>query len=192
MSNLVNRSYALDMLQQSDERPKLFVSPLGQVRELIASTNTRYIISLMDPHWDIATPENIKPENHLKLFFNDIAGKKSGMTPPDKKHIIKLIDFVMAWDMRDPMIMHCLAGVSRSTAAAFIAQCALNTNYDEKLIAKRMRELSDIAAPNTLMVSHADKILRRRGRMVRALKRMGRAEKTVVGDIISLPAVITS
>ncbi len=38
------------------------------------------------------------------------------------------------------MVIHCYAGISRSTAAAFIATCALRPDRDEAEIARELRE----------------------------------------------------
>ena len=72
------------------------------------------------------------------------------------------------------MVVHCWAGISRSTAAAFAALCAINPGVDEELIARRLREASPTAYPNRLMIRLADAALGRRGRMVEAIEGIGR------------------
>ena len=57
------------------------------------------------------------------------------------------------------MVVHCWAGISRSTAAAFISLCAINPDAPEELIAARLREASPTAYPNRLMVRLADAAL---------------------------------
>ena len=71
------------------------------------------------------------------------------------------------------MLIHCFAGLSRSTAAAFISLCALNPRTPEEIIARALRRSSDTAVPNRLFVALADNALRREGRMVAALNSMG-------------------
>jgi predicted protein tyrosine phosphatase len=77
--------------------------------------------------------------------------------------------------------VHCYAGISRSTASAFAAVCALNPHRDEIAIARQIRAASPIAAPNRLIVSLADKALGREGRMLRALDEMGPGSLTTEG-----------
>jgi predicted protein tyrosine phosphatase len=79
------------------------------------------------------------------------------------------------------MVIHCWAGVSRSTASAFAAACALNPHRPEAEIAKKLRLASPIASPNRLIVALADKALGRGGRMVRALEEIGPASMMVEG-----------
>ena len=62
-----------------------------------------------------------------------------------------------------------MAGISRSTAGAFIAACALNPQRSETAIAQAMREASPSAMPNILLITHADRMFGRRGRMIAAI-----------------------
>ena len=77
------------------------------------------------------------------------------------------------WDRREPMLIHCFAGLSRSTAAAFITLCAINPDTPEEIIAGALRRSSDTAVPNKLFVALADEELGREGRMSAALAGMG-------------------
>jgi predicted protein tyrosine phosphatase len=79
------------------------------------------------------------------------------------------------------LVVHCYAGISRSTASAFAAVCALNPHREEMAIARQIRAASPIAQPNRLIVSLADKALGREGRMLRALDEMGPGSMTVEG-----------
>jgi predicted protein tyrosine phosphatase len=78
-------------------------------------------------------------------------------------------------------VVHCYAGISRSTASAFAAVCMLNPHRDEISIARLIRAASPIASPNRLIVSLADKALGREGRMLRALDEMGPGSMLVEG-----------
>ncbi len=72
----------------------------------------------------------------------------AGCHPPSAEHVGELIDFVQSWDRQAPLLIHCFAGLSRSTAAAFIAMCALNPRTPEEAIARALRRSSDTAVPN--------------------------------------------
>ena len=71
------------------------------------------------------------------------------------------------------MVVHCFAGISRSTGAAFTAACALNPKRDEAEIARAIRSASPTAQPNARIVGIADRLLNRNGRMVRAVEALG-------------------
>ena len=68
------------------------------------------------------------------------------------------------------MVIHCWAGISRSTAAAFTTVCALNPKRDEHDIAQAIRVASPTAQPNARIVRFADELLGRNGRMVEAVR----------------------
>ena len=73
--------------------------------------------------------------------MDDISNPMDGYTHPAEEHVHDLIDFVQRWDRRAPIVMHCYAGISRSTAGAFISACALNPDRDEATIAQAIRAI---------------------------------------------------
>ena len=85
------------------------------------------------------------------------------------------------WDRKAPLVVHCYAGISRSTASAFTAACALNPHRDEIAIARQIRAASPIAQPNRRIVMLADKALGREGRMLRAIDAMGPGNMMIEG-----------
>src|SRR5262249_38174958 len=72
-----------------------------------------------------------------------------------------------------PLVVHCYAGISRSTAGAYVAACALNPRRDELAIARQLRRASATATPNSRFVALADRMLCREGRMVAAIDAIG-------------------
>jgi predicted protein tyrosine phosphatase len=85
----------------------------------------------------------------------------------------QIFEFARGWDAGTPMVVHCWAGISRSTATAFAIACERNPRADEMEIALAMRRASSAALPNRRIVALADEILGRRGRMVHAVEAMG-------------------
>ena len=65
-------------------------------------------------------------------------------------------------------------GISRSTASAYASVCALNPRRNEAAIAQALRRASPTATPNIRIVTLADKLLGRDGRMVAAVETIGR------------------
>jgi len=104
-----------------------------------------------------------------------------GMILPGRRHVEELLAFALRWERAAPMVIHCFAGISRSTAAAFIAACALAPERDEGDIASRLRAASPSATPNSRLVAVADRLLGRNGRMVRAVAAIGRGEFAAEG-----------
>ena len=93
-----------------------------------------------------------------------------------------MFEFVREWDHKAPMIVHCYAGISRSTAAAYSAVLALEPHRDEFELAWELRALSPSATPNPRIVAFADDILGRGGRMIDAIAEIGRGADAFQGD----------
>jgi predicted protein tyrosine phosphatase len=129
----------------------------------------------------VQRPNNVTPENHLVIAVDDITMPMDGYTAPAHEHVKQLIDFVTAWDRKAPMVMHCFAGISRSTAGAYVAACALNPQRDEMQIAWDIRRSSRTAQPNSRIVSIADRLLKRDGRMIRAIDAIGLGDAAAEG-----------
>ena len=149
---------------------RIHVGPLSALEDLCDRTRARYIISVINERMLPPTPPGIKPENHLRLGLNDIVVPTAGLVPPRLRHARAIAEFARLWSHDGPMIIHCLAGISRSTASAFIALCALNPSIPESLIARKLREAAPAACPNTRLVTLGDQVLKRQGRMVEAIQ----------------------
>lgn len=152
----------------------IHVCPLSKVDATVATTGAERLISLLAAGTDMTRPAAIAEPNHLWLTMHDIAEAQDGMTPPGLDHVQALLDFGRAWDRARPLVINCYAGISRSTASAYIIAAALAPSRDEFELAADLRRLSPSATPNIRLVSLADDILGRSGRMVEAIKRIGR------------------
>ena len=84
-------------------------------------------------------------------------------------------------------MINCYAGISRSTASAYIIAAALAPKRDEAELAKTLRWLSPSATPNIRLVTLADAMLGRQGRMVEAIKAIGRGADAFEGVPFALP-----
>jgi predicted protein tyrosine phosphatase len=151
----------------------IHVCSLARLYETVEDTGARHVVSLIGDDTRIDRPATIAPENHLWLRLHDISAPLDGYIVPGEQHIADLLDFVRRWDRRAPLVVHCYAGISRSTASAFASVCALNPHRDEESIAQALREASPTATPNIRIVSLADSLLGRDGRMVAAIETIG-------------------
>ena len=164
----------------------LLVCPLSQVEAARALHRPSHLVSLLSPAsaaevWPVA--EGL----HLRLAFHDIAEPREGFTPPDAAVVARLPDFAAGWDAARPMLVHCWAGVSRSTAAAFVVACQRAPQRSEREIAQALRAAAPYATPNPLLVSLADAALGRGGRMSAAIAEIGRGADAFEGALFELP-----
>ncbi|HMF22680.1 MAG TPA: protein tyrosine phosphatase [Pseudolabrys sp.] len=160
----------------------IHVCSLARLHATIDETGARHVVTLLRIADRVERPTHIAPENHLVLAMDDITTPIDGYTAPAHEHVQQLIDFVSAWDRAAPMVMHCFAGISRSTAGAYVAVCALNPRRDEMQIAWDIRRASPTAQPNSRIVSIADRLLKRDGRMIHAIEAIGPGQLATEGD----------
>jgi predicted protein tyrosine phosphatase len=159
----------------------IHVCSLAALPSTVKSTGASHVLTVMAKVDQVQRPVSVLPANHLKVQVDDITEAMDGFVAPSETHIEQVLNFVRGWDRGAPLVVHCYAGISRSTASAFAAVCALNPHRDEMAIARLIRAASPIAAPNRLIVSLADKALGREGRMLRALDEMGPGALTTEG-----------
>lgn len=151
----------------------IIVCGLADVPALIAQRRPSHVVTLLDPASMIETPTGVAPERHLKLAVNDIANPMEGLILPDESVVARLLAFGRDWDETRPMLVHCWAGISRSTASAFALACERSPEASEAQIALAMRRAAAHAAPNRRIVALADDMMGRQGRMVDAVAAMG-------------------
>jgi predicted protein tyrosine phosphatase len=152
----------------------IWISSLALAPRLAEKHKPARIVSLLSPYDSFPVFAGFGPDRHLQVPIHDISQDIGEWRAPDVSDAESLIRFVEAWDRSAPMLIHCWAGISRSTASAFITACVHNPRTDEDEIAQALREASATAFPNPRLVAHADALLGRSGRMSRAVAGIGR------------------
>ncbi len=166
--------------------PRLHVCSLTRIDAEVARTGARSLVTLLSPGTAVTRPADILHDRHLNIAMSDILDHMPGQVRPEAHHLDSLVDFVGRWDRREPMLIHCFAGVSRSTASAYIAVCQLSPHRDEHEVAQALRAASPTATPNLRFVALADERLCRGGRMVAAIESIGRGRECLEGDPFAL------
>ena len=162
------------------------VCPLSRLHETVEEARASHLVTLINEGTPVTRPPRIEPDKHLFLGFNDITGPMDGFVPPDHHVVSTFIDFVQRWTAESPLVIHCFAGISRSTAGGFVAACLKRPGTHERAIASELRRVAPQATPNSLFVSIADDILGRKGRMVDAIRQIGRGTTAFEGEPFSL------
>jgi predicted protein tyrosine phosphatase len=150
----------------------IHVCSLARLHETVAATSASHIVSLISRLYPVECPQSIETGRHLWLEIDDICAPLDGYILPERHHVERLLEFVRGWNCAQPLVVHCHAGISRSSAAAFVAACTLRPQRDERMIALAIRKASRTALPNQRIVALADQLLGRNGRMVRAVAAM--------------------
>ena len=104
----------------------IHVCPLSAVPDTVARSNASHLLTWLQDEIVVETPRLILPERHIRFHIHDISEPLPGYVQPGREHIDQLIEFALDWGGRGPIVVHCWAGISRSTAAAYTALCAIN------------------------------------------------------------------
>jgi predicted protein tyrosine phosphatase len=160
----------------------IHVCSLSRLHRTVRETGAHHVVTLLKDVHLVRRPDSIAVTNHLILSMDDITEPLDGYVAPADQHITTLVSFVSSWNRAKPLVIHCYAGISRSTAGAFVTACALNPRRDELSIAEALRQASATAAPNMRIVSLADQVLGRNGRMTAAIEKIGRGVTAIEAE----------
>ena len=170
--------------------PAIYVCAKSQVPDAARRLRPSHLITLLDPADEMPTPDEVPGHRHLKLGMHDISAARADFIAPDEAHVRELIAFARGWDRNQPMLIHCWAGISRSTASAFAIACMLNEPGREGDVARLLRASAAHAQPNTRIVAIADALLGRNGNMVDAVDAMGSGNVVFEGKLFALPVTV--
>jgi predicted protein tyrosine phosphatase len=167
----------------------IWISSLAQAPRLAERLNPSRVVSLLSPYDSFPEFIGLPADSHLQVAIHDINESIGDWRAPGEADVERLIGFVETWDRKAPILIHCWAGISRSTASAFITACVHNPKIDEDEIAQAIRNASATAFPNRRLVLHADAMLGRNGRMSAAVEAMGRGQMAEEARPFSIPSV---
>jgi predicted protein tyrosine phosphatase len=165
----------------------IFVCNLHEMPTHVGVLRPSHLISLVTSDEQPPTPDEILIERHLRVEIDDITEPMPGAVLPERHHVESLIAFMRVWQHDDdPLLIHCVAGISRSMASALIA-LVLKADGSEFEAAQSIRAAAPHAQPNRRIVALADEILGLGGRLIAAREAMGPAEPMTHGPLVRLP-----
>lgn len=141
------------------------------------SASVTHVLSILDPGYpEPADFADYGPHKRLTLRFDDVIAPAPGLLLPERHHIEALLEFGkgLAAAVDDPLhhlLVHCHAGISRSTASMTILLAEARPEADEDALFAHVREIRPQAWPNSRMIGIADELLGRDGKFVAALRR---------------------
>jgi predicted protein tyrosine phosphatase len=137
-------------------------------------------------------PDGLKSDSmhwHARFEFDDVQEHESlavirgGYTPPSREAVEAICDLAFDLMFSKQVLCHCAAGISRSTAAAFILWCVWLGEGKEREALRRVLTERKQALPNTLIVKYADRYMGRDGAMVEARDRLPVVYSEIYGSI---------
>lgn len=131
-----------------------------------------HVLSILDPEWPDPTAfAEFAPHHRLSLRFHDIIETEPGRLAPTRDNVARLLAFggQLHESGGGHLLVHCHAGVSRSTASAALI---LAQAYPERPAADVLDEVSRMrprAWPNLRILEFGDALLGRNGEFVAAV-----------------------
>lgn len=157
--------------------PSLLITDYATASQYILSSSSRqpiqHLISIGSP--GIAPPHGYEQVPHrLRLEFDDIIHPDYDpsyvlATPKDLYKLLKFINSVNSWE--GYLLVHCQAGISRSSAIALTIFASLLGDRKEREALAYVQKAQPYAKPNLWIVELADEILERRGKLVQAVEK---------------------
>jgi len=160
----------------------IIVCGLNDAPDLVIKHRVGAAIGILGPETKHPDFPTLGDAQRLRLSFNDINGPTDGMVGASDDDAERLVRFIKTWNHENPLLIHCWAGISRSTATAFAAMCILRPDEDEMVLARALRLASTSATPNRLITAKVDSALGRQGRMLRAVESIGRGADAYSGS----------
>jgi predicted protein tyrosine phosphatase len=164
----------------------IHITSLGSLRGVATELGTFDLLTLLSPDYSGRSHLGFNSVRHLQLRFHDIVTATPGLVAPDVAMVQTILDFGRDVAPGHPLLIHCWAAISRSSAAAYMIACARNPGY-EREIADELRRRAPLVTPNRLMVALADAALARDGRMTDAITAIGRGAEAFEGTPYRLP-----
>ncbi|MBU8875115.1 dual specificity protein phosphatase family protein [Reyranella sp. MMS21-HV4-11] len=130
-----------------------------------------HVLSIIDTH-EPRPPalDTYRSIDHELIRFDDVVAEYPGFEACTPAHIEQVLAFGERVHARPDghVLVHCHAGISRSTAAAAILMTQFAPGNEEEAFLKLL-DLRKHGWPNTRMIEFADTLLKRDGAMLRGL-----------------------
>lgn len=164
----------------------IYVCNILEMEEHAEALRPERLISVVAPDQQPPTPRGMAPEAHLRVACDDITEPNPLEIAPDHRHVKQLIAFAREWSPPRPILVHCQAGISRSTAAALVAY-AVHFPDSVDMAAAHLRRTASYARPNPLIIALGDELLALQGRLIAAVESMGPASIALQGSLARIP-----
>jgi predicted protein tyrosine phosphatase len=152
---------------------RLTICGVGEL-DAFARDGVSDVLSIINP--DAPEPEAFRKfarHRRTTLRFHDVVLPTEGQTMAGDNEVGRILAFGRALAGRSDathLLVHCMAGVSRSTAAAAILMAQHNPGREDAVF-DALLKVRARAWPNSRMIVLADRMLERRGELEAALRR---------------------
>ena len=158
--------------------PKIHICGVSELETAFRNSFT-HVISIWDPEWiehggvEQQLRKRLPTQTLLHIaYFHDTSFEEPGRRAPIEDDVRRILDFAAGLDPAGSVLIHCWAGISRSTAIAYAVLCQSTGPGHETDCLEGVLVARPQAFPNALIVALADRILERHGAMQRACDEM--------------------
>lgn len=142
-----------------------------------------HVLSILDPDWPVPDAFGTFGEHErLELRFHDVIEDTKSMRPPMPEHVEKVLAFGRTMLAEPPpgahLLVHCHAGVSRSTASMILIIAQARPQAPAATIVQEVYRIRGKAWPNLRIIEMGDAMLGRGGELVLAVKDLYRQQLT--------------
>jgi predicted protein tyrosine phosphatase len=140
-----------------------------------------HVLSILDPGWPVPDAFGGFGEHaRLELRFHDIIDEQPGMMLPRPEHVAEILAFGRDL-LAEPagtanLLVHCHAGVSRSTASMILLTAQALPQAPGPALVDTILRIRPQAWPNLRIVEMGDAELRRGGTLVAAVAGLYRSQ----------------
>jgi predicted protein tyrosine phosphatase len=127
-----------------------------------------HVLSILDPGWPAPEFGSYGEHARLELRFNDVIEADAPGEPPSPRHVAQVLEFGGGLRDGDHLLVHCHAGVSRSTAAMTLILAKARPDRPASEAMAEVVRIRKQAWPNLRMIELGDRMLGRNGELVAA------------------------
>lgn len=151
---------------------ELKITNLSQAIILVQQWAT-HTVSLLDPDLDTELfniPKATKTSLVKRCYFHDVIpnyeriSRINNLTPATREQIEEILAFTQSLELKDKLLVHCHAGISRSTAVAIGILCQHGLNPSEAT--QKILDIRPQAFPNRHILQLFDDIFALNGQLV--------------------------
>lgn len=139
---------------------ELFVSSLEKVAQSVYQYEATHVISLLlsNDFKEVVLPPMFDKNNWLRLNMDDVIDADVAYAP-QLQQIIHILDWANRLPDDAKVLIHCQAGISRSTAVALMLKVKiLGVDRIDDAIAW-LKDHRPMACPNPVIITYADQLL---------------------------------
>jgi predicted protein tyrosine phosphatase len=158
--------------------PKIYVCGVPELDTAFSNAFT-HVISIWDPEWidrgevEHQLKKRLAGETRIHIaYFHDCSVEEPGRRLPAENDLREILTFAADLKPEAHVLIHCWAGISRSTAVAYAILCQFTGPGRESDCIEAILAVRPQAFPNSLIVDLADRILERNGAMRQACEKI--------------------